>query len=79
MPNDAKLGLLVGMAGVLAAAVLFFQNGPAIPTPPAAQSAPPPAPKPSQIFGKKSEPANPAAEKASKEPEARPVSRTAEE
>ena len=65
MPNDAKLGLLVGLAGVLAAAVLFFQNGPAAPPPPAAQAAPPPAPKPSQIFNRKADPAKPAAEKGS--------------
>ncbi|MBX9584831.1 MAG: hypothetical protein K2X87_31390, partial [Gemmataceae bacterium] len=41
MPNDAKLGLLAGVAGVVLAAVLYFQNpapGPAVP--PAAATLP---------------------------------------
>lgn len=36
MPNDAKLGLLAGVAGVIAAAVLFAQQPTAPPAGPAA-------------------------------------------
>lgn len=50
MPNDAKLGLLVGVAGVVAAAVLFSQNPQPVTTPPqtanAATAAPPAAATP---------------------------------
>jgi hypothetical protein len=40
MPNDAKLGLLAGVAGVVAAAVLSLQNPPGSADPPDAQAAP---------------------------------------
>ena len=50
MPNDSKLGLLVGVAGVIVAAVLFYQDRPAAAT---AQPNAPVAAKPSHIFGKK--------------------------
>jgi len=50
MPNDAKLGLLVGVAGVVAAAVLFSQHPPPTALQPqtaaAATTAPPPAATP---------------------------------
>ncbi|HJZ54118.1 MAG TPA: hypothetical protein VKE74_04140 [Gemmataceae bacterium] len=93
MPNDAKLGLLAGVAGVVTAAVLFFQNHPVAPTPnPAAPAVPPattsasapaPAPaKPPPIFGKKPDRAKPPADRTDEprlETEARPVSRAAGE
>ena len=71
MPNDAKLGLLAGVAGVVAAAVLSFQNP---------QPAPPDAPQP-QVARTVAPGAVPtptvAAQPAVKpEVEARPVSRT---
>jgi hypothetical protein len=41
MPNDTKLGLLTGVAGVVAAAVLYSQNPqPAAPATPAAAATP---------------------------------------
>ena len=55
MPNDAKLGLLVGVAGVFAA-VLFFQDRPPAPVPAAAAAPDAPAPKGPHIFGKKPAP-----------------------
>jgi hypothetical protein len=84
MPNDAKLGLLVGVAGVFAAAVLFFQDRPAPTAPVSAVVAAPEAPatpKPPAIFGKKPSPkdaANPDRRREKPEPEAQPVSRAAE-
>jgi hypothetical protein len=33
MPNDAKLGLIVGMAVVIAIAVVFFRKAPGLPGP----------------------------------------------
>jgi hypothetical protein len=53
MPNDAKLGFLVGVAGVVVAAVVFVQN----PAPPAeSQTASEPAsavaPPPAATLGK---------------------------
>ncbi len=50
MPNDSKLGLIAGLAGVIAAAVLFFQDQPTQTDP---QAAAPAAARPSQIFGSK--------------------------
>jgi hypothetical protein len=80
MPNDTKLGLLMGVAGVIAAAVLFFQDRPQSAT---AQPNAPVAAKPSQIFGKKPDAglpvsAEPAAmaSRSKPEPDAQPVSRT---
>jgi hypothetical protein len=44
MPNDTKLGLLTGVAGVVAAAVLYSQTPqPSPPAPPAAAANPAPA------------------------------------
>ena len=87
MPNDAKLGLLAGVAGVVAAAVLFYQNQPAAgPAAPAATAVS--TLKPSDIFGKPRPPrvdtdspgtpaSTPVSLKTRKEPEGRAVSRTA--
>jgi hypothetical protein len=85
MPNDAKLGLLAGVAGVVTAAVLFYQNPPAAPPPTAAAAgavAPPAgAVKPSQVFGNASAPAAvaPVSARGRKEPEGRAVSRSADD
>ncbi len=44
MPNDAKLGLLAGVAAVLVVAVVYFQKPPMPPPgPPAAAAIGPPA------------------------------------
>jgi zona occludens toxin (predicted ATPase) len=55
MPNDAKLGFLVGVAGVVVAAVLFYQNPPAgaptKPAGPATAAAPAPAATPAVPVG----------------------------
>jgi hypothetical protein len=73
MPNDAKLGLLAGVAGVVAAAVLSFQNPP--PAPPAE---PPPQVVRAEAPGAVPAPAAAQTVPAGKpEVEARPVSRTA--
>ena len=40
MPNDAKLGLVVGVGLVIAVAVLLFRRDAPAPPPPAAESAP---------------------------------------
>ena len=78
MPNDSKLGLLVGVAGVIVAAVLFYQDRPATAT---AQPTAPVAAKPSHIFGKKPDAPQPGNESAvapsrgKPETEAQPVSR----
>ncbi len=52
MPNDAKLGLLVGVALTLGVAVLFFQKEPGPPAARIAQPAPvakSPAARPSSL------------------------------
>jgi hypothetical protein len=76
MPNDTKLGLLMGVAGVVVAAVLFFQDKPPAVT---AQPSAATVAKPSQIFGKKpdapSDPATLPAQSRS-ETDGQPVART---
>ena len=71
MPNDAKLGLLVGVAGVFAAAVLFFQDRPPAPVPAATVAPEPPAAKGPHLFGKKPAPKDGA--RPGQEPASRPA------
>jgi len=78
MHNDAKLGLLAGVTGVVAAAVLSVQAPQPAPPPASAPTARADAPGvvPQAVAARTAEPA-PAAGKP--EVEARPVSRTAGE
>ena len=82
MPNDAKLGLLAGVAGVVLAAALYFPGSPAGPPPPGppAAAALPAVPVPSPVA--RATPQTPTAPPVAVvagtrgELEARPTSRT---
>ena len=78
MPNESKLGLLAGVAGVVMAAVLFYQSQP---TPPQAVGTPA---KPSAVSGKPVKSgsevtASPVVSQGRKEPAGRTVSRSGDE
>jgi hypothetical protein len=79
VPNDAKLGFLVGVAGVIVAGVVFFQGSPRSSPPAAAETsaaASPPAPAATPMpKGKAGSP--PAIGGTREELQGRPTSRSA--
>ncbi|MBM3981974.1 MAG: hypothetical protein FJ304_17210 [Planctomycetes bacterium] len=82
MKNDAKLGMLAGVLGVIVAAVLFANNPPPPDARPQAAAPPEPKPKPAPTATAVPSPA-PDAEQPStpvvrtrKEPDAQPASRS---
>lgn len=84
MPNDAKLGFLVGVAGVIVAAVMFSQQPQASPPPavetaavPSHSVAPPPAPAATPVEKPRAHPA--ALPRTREELQGRPASRPADE
>lgn len=93
MPNDAKLGLLAGIVGVVIAAVVNFQAATttqaeavsAITSTASPSDTPIPPAKPSRIFGRAPDPMPdssatiPVSRSGSREFEGKPVSRTAED
>jgi hypothetical protein len=84
MKNDAKLGMLAGVLGVIVAAVLFANNPPApdarpqanMPPEPKPQPRPKPAPTATAVPSPDAEPSSTPVVRTRKEPDAQPASRS---